>query len=97
MLDSSGKNCDVSGSGADANFCKVRSQLLTEFKYVNDILTFYGNLQGLWQGTGTVTLSQQLAAYNDVKAQLNPPSNAPSQSLASPLVNFFLGLASFDS
>ena len=37
----------------------------------------------------------QLSAYNDIKAQLNPPRTAPSQSLTSPLVNFFLGLASF--
>ena len=95
MLDSGGKNCDVPDSGADANFCKVRSQLLTEFNYVNDILKFYGNMTGLWQATGNVTLAGQLAAYNTIKAQLNPPPSATSQSLAAPLVNFFLGLAGF--
>ncbi len=95
LLDAAGKNCDVPGSGADPTFCTTRSQLLTEFTYVSDILKFYGNLQGLLQGSGTVTLASQLNAYTEIKAQLNPPPNATSQSLTSPLVNFFLGLASF--
>ena len=41
------------------------------------------------------SILSQLSAYNDIKAQLNPPPEASSQSLTSPLVNFFLGLGSF--
>ena len=73
MTDSSGQSCDVSGSTADANFCTVRTQLLTEFTHVNNIRSFYNNLHSLWLGSGTVTINSQLGAYNDVKAQLNPP------------------------
>ena len=94
MTDSSGRSCDVSGSTADVNFCTVRAQLLTEFTHVNNIRSFYNNLNSLWLGSGTVTINSQLAAYNQIKAQLNPPDTAQSQSLALPLVHLFLGLAS---
>ena len=95
MMDASGKNCDVSGSGADPDFCSVRSQLLTEFIYINDIRSLYNNLQGLWLGSGSINILAQLSTYNNIKAQLQTPDSAASQSLVSPLVNFFLGLASF--
>lgn len=95
MMDPSGKNCDVSGSGADPNFCRVRSQLLIELTYVSDIRSLYTNLQSLWLGSGSINILAQLSTYNTIKAQLQTPDTATSQSLVSPLVNFFLGLASF--
>ncbi|HYI94139.1 MAG TPA: hypothetical protein VEX68_11385, partial [Bryobacteraceae bacterium] len=95
LPDSAGRSCDTAGSNADANFCAVRAQLLTEFVYVTDVYAFYTNLQSVWQGTGTVNILALLSAYNDINGQLNPPQAAPSQSLTSPLVNFFLALGSF--
>ena len=92
MMDASGRSCGT--ADADANFCAARAQLLQEFVYVNNILDFYKNVNGLWQSSGTITIDGQLSAYNTIKAQLQPPEAAPSQSLVSPLVNFFLGLAS---
>lgn len=95
MLDKSNKNCDVPGSGADPAFCKIRTQLLMEFNYVNLILNFYNVMNSLWLASGNVTISSQLAAYATTQSGITPPTNAASPSLADPLVNFFLGLASF--
>ena len=84
----SGKNCDTSGRRRPS-FCSVRSQLLTELigqRHPH----FYNNVQSLWLGSGTINILSQLSAYNDIKSQLNPPPTASSQSLTSPLVNFFL-------
>jgi hypothetical protein len=92
MTDAKGLSCGASGSEADSSFCTVRGQLLTEFQDVINIRTFYDNLQNLWLGTGSVTILSQLNAYNEVKAQLPVPPTAPSQSLTTPLVRFFLGL-----
>jgi hypothetical protein len=87
-------SCDSTGSNADTNFCSVRGQLLTEFDYVNNIRAFYDNLQGLWLGSGSVTILSQLNAYNEIKAQLPAPPAAPSRSLAQNLVDLFLKLGS---
>ncbi len=95
MADSAGKNCDVSGSGADATFCAVRTQLLTEFTHVNNVRALYGNLQTLWSASGTVTLGSLLSAVQDVQNEINADQAAPTQSLVSPLVNLFMGLGSF--
>jgi hypothetical protein len=94
MKDTSGKDCDVSGSGADPTFCKVRGQLLTEFQYVADIQALYANVNSLWLGSGTLTLASQMSAFTTIQSQIQPPPTASSQSLMSPLVNLFLGLGS---
>jgi hypothetical protein len=96
MTDQNGVSCGATtGTAPDPNFCKVRTQLLKEFTYVGNIILFYKNLQTLWLGANGLTILSQLDAYNTVKQQLPVPPTAPSQSLTSPLVNFFLGLASF--
>lgn len=95
LMDSTGKNCDVAGSGADATFCGVRAQLLTEFTHVNNVRALYNNLVTLWASSGTTTILSLLSAASDVQNEINSNPAAPAQSLVSPLVNFFLGLGSF--
>lgn len=95
LADSTGKNCDVSGSGADATYCGVRAQLLTEFTHVNNVRALYNNLVTLWATSGPTTILSLLSAASDVQNEINTNPAAPAQSLVSPLVNFFLGLGSF--
>jgi hypothetical protein len=90
LKDQNGQSCG--SSNADANFCTVAGQLQQEFEYVDDVRAFYNNLQGLWLGSGSLTILSQLNAYNEVKAQLPAPPEAPSRSLAQKLVDMFLQL-----
>ncbi len=89
--DRQGNDCGTSSSA----YCTVRGQLLDEFVYVSNIRGFQTQVTNLWSSSGTVTLGSQLSAYNDVKATIPAPPAAPAPSLASPLVNLFLGLGSF--
>lgn len=92
MRASGNKDCNDSNN-AGLPFCMVRAQLLTELAYAINIQNFYGNVNGLWSASGTVTIFSSLSAYNDVKATIPAPPTAGSPSLVRPLVNFFLNLA----
>lgn len=91
--DANGNDCNDSNN-TGLPFCAVRAQLINEFTSVSNIRNFYDNVTGLWSSSGTVTLASQLSAYNDVKATLPAPPAAPAPSLAGPIVNLFLNLAS---
>ncbi len=94
MRDSSDRSCDVSSSNADTNFCNVRAQLLKEFIHVNNIRAFFANLDNLWIASGQLSISNQLSAYNTIKAQLTPPDTTPSENLGLKIANLFLEVAS---
>ncbi|MBV8809612.1 MAG: hypothetical protein JO033_13140, partial [Acidobacteriaceae bacterium] len=75
-------------------FCIVRSQLLTELRYVATIRAFNDNLNDLWATTGTVSIFKLLDTSNTIIATLKPPPTASVPNLVEPIVSFFLGLAS---
>ena len=76
-------------------FCIVKQQLKIEFQYVADIRGFNQNLTNVWLGSGTTTILEMLSTYNNIQATLPaPPPATPAPSLAGPIVNLFLGLAS---
>ncbi len=89
--DAAGNDC-TDPQNANLPYCAVRAQLLNEFKLVSNIRAFYDNVNGLWSSSGTVTLASQLGAYDNIKATLQAPADAPARSLAGPLVSLFLGL-----
>ncbi|MBV9268435.1 MAG: DUF3824 domain-containing protein, partial [Acidobacteriaceae bacterium] len=90
------KDCDAAGDvNAGVPYCQVRAQLQTEVKDAANIHAFYDQISSLWSASGTVTIFSQLSAYDQVKATLPAPPAAPAPSLAGPIANLFLGLASF--
>lgn len=87
-----GEDCTKSQYSA---YCLVWEQLHTEFMFVSNIRSFYDNVSGLWSSSATVTLADQLSAYNTVLATMpQAPTDTPSPSLAKPLVDLFLKLGS---
>jgi len=76
-------------------FCVVRAQLLTEFFYVGDIQAFANNLGSLVRSSnGAQTILDLLNAQNTIVASLPAPPSTPAPSLAGPIVNLLLGVAS---
>ena len=94
MIDPNGGGACPEGTQQTTPFCIVLQQLLTEFAYVADIRAFNGNLQTVWAGSGSLTISNMLKAYNTIEPTINPPPSSSAPSLVDPLVNFFLGLGS---
>lgn len=93
MLDpKTNANCNDT-TNAGLPFCQVRAQLLMEIGNAANVHELYNNLSLLWSAQGTVTLSSQLGAYDDVKSTLPAPPTASAPSLVRPLVGLFLGLA----
>jgi hypothetical protein len=93
LKDQNNNDCTYSYN-AGLPFCQVRAQLLTEITDVTNVLTFYGNVTGLWSSSGSVTLASQLSVYNDVKATLPAPPTAEAPNLAKPIVGLLLTLGS---
>lgn len=94
MTDPNGGGACPAGTQQTTPFCIMRQQLLTEFAYVSDIRDFNQNLQTVWAGAGTLTITNLLSAYNTIQPTLNPPPAATAPSVVDPIVSFFLSLAS---
>jgi hypothetical protein len=88
------KDCN-DDTNAGLPFCVMRQQLLNELQYVLDIRAFYNNLNSLWLASGTTSILSMLSAHNDILATIPAPPSAPAPNLVNPIINFFLGLASF--
>jgi hypothetical protein len=82
---------------ATSAFCIVRQQLLTEFKYIDNIQNYYKNLQALWLGTQAPNILSILSDQSNVEANLPtpPPPSAPTPSLGMTIANVFLSLLSY--
>jgi hypothetical protein len=96
MQDPQNGNCS-NPTNSGTSVCNMRQQLITEFKYVSDIRLFNQNLQTVWAGSGTLSVTSMLGAYNTIENSVQAPTSNAASSIIEPLYNAFLSLGSLAS